>query len=186
LRPRPPIPDAERPFLVRFALTFATLIVGWAVAHDLYLIHLEPRHFTEHHRPLLPVTDLRLLALQYAVVATLGPGLVFGFCAWLACRAGPRAPIPLRRAAPAFACVIASVEALLLLVGMIARRRVEAGLPPLYPLWAYPDLTPGIVVSQTINLSAYLVAPASGALCLLALFLRRPKKRSSNPTHGLR
>ncbi len=158
---------------MRFVITFACMVVGWAFVHDLYLIHLEPRHFTEYHRPLLPITHLPLLALQYAVVASLGPGMVFGFLAWLACRAGGRGPVPLRRAALEFGGVLVGVEIALLLLGEIARQRVVTGRPPLYPLWAYPDFTPGILVSQTINISAYLIAPAAGALYLAGVFARR-------------
>ena len=170
---RLPVPDSEREPLARFALVFGGMVVAWACLHDLYLIRVEPRHFTEYHRPLLPITNHALLAAQYATVATFGPGLVFGFLAWLACRAGPRAMVPLRSAAGGFALVMLLVEGALLIVGARARARIEAGLPPLYPFWAYPDETPGILVSQTVNISAYLIAPAIGALYLLARFLGR-------------
>ena len=60
--------------MVRFALAFAVVVVSWACLHDVYLIGIEPRHFTEYHRPLLPIRNHTLLALQYAFVATVGPG----------------------------------------------------------------------------------------------------------------
>ena len=172
---RLPIPEQERRPLARFMLAFASLILAWAFLHDLYLIGLEPRHFTEYHRPLLPLERHGLLALQYASVATLGPGLAFGFLAWLACRAGARAPVQLSSALGGFVLLLIAMEVLLLALGALARARLAAGLPPLYPTVAYPDLTPGIVVTQTINLSAYLVAPAAGALYLLLRFLNRAR-----------
>ena len=170
---RLPVPDAEREHLARFALVFAAMVVGRACLHDLYLIRVEPRHFTEYHRPLLPITNHALLAVQYATVATVGPGLVFGFLAWIACRAGKFPQVSLARAAGGFALVMLGVEAVLFAIGSLARNRVENGLPPLYPAWAYPDDTAGIHVSQTINISAYLIAPAVGALYLLARHLGR-------------
>ena len=172
---RLPIAENERAPLTRFALVFCGMIVTWACLHDLYLIGVEPRHFTEYHRPLLPIKHHGLIALQYATVATLGPGLVFGFLAWLACRAGKRRFVSLSRAAQGFALVMAVVETALLLLGAHARERCEQGLAPLYPLWAYPDQSPGILVTQTVNISAYVLAPAVGALYLAAIFLTRSR-----------
>ncbi len=172
---RLPFSEQERGEVVRFALVFCGMIVTWACLHDLYLIGVEPRHFTEYHRPLLPITHHGLLALQYATVATVGPGLVFGFLAWLACRAGKRRAISLGRAAGGFAIVVLVIETGLLLLGAHARERFEQGLAPLYPLWAYPDHSLGILVTQTVNISAYLFAPALGAIYLAGLFLTRAK-----------
>ncbi len=171
----PGLPPPERDQLARFALVFACIIVGWAVAHDLYLIHVEPRHFTEYHRPLLPISDLRLLALQYATVATLGPGLVFGALAYTACRAGRRRRFALRPVALGFAGVIAAGELLILALGRYSFSSYKSGAGPLYPPVLYPDLTDGIVYSQSVNISAYLIAPALGVAYLVALALSRPR-----------
>jgi hypothetical protein len=171
----PGLPPTERDQLARFALAFAAIIVGWAIAHDLYLIHVEPRHFTEYHRPLLPISDLRLLALQYATVATLGPGLLFGALAYAACRAGRGARLRLRPVALGFAGVIAAGEALILALGRYSFENYKAGSGPLYPLALYPDTTDGILYSQSVNISAYLVAPVLGAAYLATLALFRPR-----------
>lgn len=184
---RLPVPDAERGPLARFALTFAGMIVGWAILHDLYLIQVEPRHFTEYHRPLLPISHHALLAVQYATVATFGPGLVFGFLAWLACRTGQRAKVSLGSGAGGFALLMLGIEAALLLIGAHARSRIAEGRPPLYPVFTYPDETPGILISQTVNISAYLIAPTAGAIYLLARFFIRPRTSPLQPTsyrHG--
>jgi hypothetical protein len=172
------MPQAERDQLVRFALVFAAIIVGWAVAHDLYLIHVEPRHSTEYHRPLLPITDLRLLALQYATVATLGPGLAFGALAYAACRVGPWPRLALRPVALGFAGVIAAAECAILALGAYSINRYKSGGAPLYPISLYPDTTPGIVHSQSVNISAYLVAPAQGVFYLLAVWLHRRRRQA--------
>lgn len=178
----PALPQPERVQLARFALTFAAIIVGWAVLHDLHLIHAEPRHFTEYHRPLLPISDLRMLAIQYALVATFGPGLVFGALAYAACRAGSPPKLGLARAAGGFALVIAFAECVILALGSFSLRRFLAGGAPLYPVSLYPDLTPGIVYSQSVNISAYLVAPALGVVYLTVLWIWR--RRAENAGQG--
>lgn len=172
------LPDAERPHLARFVLTFTVTIVAWAIAHDLYLIHVEPRHFTEYHRPLLPITNHALLAIQYATVATLGLGMVFGAIAWAVSRLGPHPKNSLCLAWLLFAPTLLVIEAATLLVGTYARSRHAAGLPLPYPDWLYPDNTAGIAYSQSVNLTAYLGAATLGAAYLLALLLLRYRRPS--------
>lgn len=167
----------ERRTRVRFVLTFGAMVVGWAVLHDLWLIQVEPRHFTEYHRPLLPITNLGLLAVQYAFVATFGPGLAFGFLAHAACRGGMARPARLGRVAAGFAVVMALVECVLVGLGHWSLARFRAGGAPLWPAWVYPDFTDGIVFSQTVNVGAYLLAPASGAGWLAAVWLWRRRGR---------
>ena len=173
----PSLAETERPHLVRFVITFALTIVTWACAHDLYLIHVEPRHFTEYHRPLLPITNHALLALQYATIATFGPGMVFGALAWAVSRRGDRPPHTLRFAWILFVPTILLVETATLLVGSYARSRHAAGLPLPYPDSFYPDNTAGIAYSQSVNLTAYLGAVTLGGAYLLTLFLLRHRPR---------
>ena len=170
-----PLSPAERRTCAAFVITFALTIITWACAHDLYLIHVEPRHFTEYHRPLLPISDLRLLALQYATVATLGPGMVFGALAFSASRLGSRSPHTLRFAWLAFLPFIALIEISALLVGKLAGIRHAAGQPLPYPASLYPDNTAGIAYSQSVNITAYLAAAAFGGLYLLTLLLLRKR-----------
>ncbi len=166
----------ERPWRARFVLTFAGLVIGWAVLHDLYLMHVEPRHFTDYHRDLLPITNLSLLAVQYAVVATTGPGLVFGFLAHAACRGGYGQPVKLKWGAAGFGGLMVVIEIVLLSLGHWSLERFQAGLGPLYPTGLYPDFTDGIILTQTVNISAYLLAPLSGALYLTALWWWRRRR----------
>ncbi len=163
----------ERRTRVRFVLTFGMMVVGWAVLHDLWLIQVEPRHFTEYHRSLLPITDLGLLAVQYAFVATLGPGLAFGFLAHAACRGGTARPARMARVAAGFVVVMVLVECVLIGLGHWSLARFRAGGTPLWPDWVYPDFTDGIVFSQTVNVGAYLLAPAAGVGWLAAVWLWR-------------
>lgn len=169
------LPEDERPIFAAFVITFGITIVTWACLHDLYLISVEPRHFTEYHRALLPLSDHRLLALQYAIVATTGPGMVFGALAFIVSRRGSRAVRDLKLAWGLFVPVIVLIEATTLLVGELARTRHAAGQSPPYPAMLYPDATAGIAYSQSVNITAYLAAGALGVGYLLLLYLLRPK-----------
>lgn len=166
---RLPISETERRTLARFVIVFALTNMAWAVAHDLHLIDVEPRHFTEYHRPLLPISDHRLLALQYATVATLGPGMVFGALAFAACRVGQRARHTLGFAWGRFVPFMILIEASALSVGAWARARYAAGQALPYPDWLYPDTTAGIAYSQSVNLTAYLAAAVLGGCYLVTL-----------------
>jgi hypothetical protein len=170
------IPDSERPHLTKTLALFAGVVVTWAVLHDIHLAQIEPRHFSEYHRELLAITNPILLAIQYAVVATLGPGLAFGFLAYTACRLGSRQKARLVPACAGFVGVLIVVEVALRFIGHSSREMVLAGKNPLYPLALYPELSPGIVYTQTVNISAYLLAPTAGSLYLACLYFRRKRQ----------
>lgn len=176
MRWRVPIPETERGACAAFVITFALTIMAWASLHDLYLISVEPRHFTAYHRPLLPLSDHRLLALQYATVATLGPGMVFGALAFIASRLGARTPLTLGYAWRWFLPIMVLVEASTLIVGAWARKLHVSGAPLPYPAELYPDNTAGIAYSQSVNITAYLAAAGLGGTYLLTLWLVRKKK----------
>lgn len=169
------VSPSEQPYLIRAALLFAGVVVLWAVVHDMYLISVEPRHFTEYHRELLPISNHYLLALQYATVATFGPGLCFGFLAYFACRTGSKAKASLFHVWLGFVALIIAIELVLIGLGHYSRSQFKSGLSPLYPEFLYPELSSGIVYTQTVNISAYLIAPALGALYLLCVYLKRRK-----------
>lgn len=166
---RIPLADEERPHLSSFVIVYALTIVAWACAHDLYLIGVEPRHFTVYHRPLLPLSNPILLAVQYAAVATFGPGMVFGALAWAVSRVGTQPRLGLRTAWCAFLPFIAVIETTSLICGAIARSRHAAGLPLPYPGRLYPDDTAGIAYSQSVNITAYAGAAIFGVAYLFTL-----------------
>jgi hypothetical protein len=171
--PRIPVPDHERPALAKFVIAFAVTIVAWASLHDVYLIGVEPRHFTVYHRPLLPLSNPVVLAAQYATVATLGPGMVFGALAFALGRLGKGRQLSLLFAWSIFLPVIVLIESQALFMGAIARSRHATGRALLYPGALYPDNTAGIAYSQSVNISAYLGAVCFGGLYLMALFIIR-------------
>lgn len=165
-------PPEQRAFTA-FVIAFGASIMAWACLHDLHLIRTEPRHFTVYHQPLLPLTNHTLLALQYAVAATLGPGMVFGGITFAVSRLGQSPRIGLRRALAWFIPFLAAIEIASLRVGALARSRHATGAALPYPEFFYPDDTAGIAYSQSVNLTAYLAAGVFGALYLLTLTLLR-------------
>ncbi|MET0261496.1 MAG: hypothetical protein ABW223_01265 [Rariglobus sp.] len=171
--------ETEQRDLARFVIVFALTIVGWACLHDVYLMGVEPRHFTEYHRPLLPITNHALLAVQYAAVATFGPGMVFGALTFAASRLGSPRALELRNVWLGFLPVIALVEASALQAGNWARHRYVEGRDPLYPRLLYPDDTAGIAYSQTVNLTAYLAAAVFGISFLVCVWLVRKRVAKS-------
>lgn len=167
------LPENERRMLSRFALVFALTIITWATLHDWHLISVEPRHFTEYHRPLLPLTHHGLLAFQYALVATLGPGLAYGAVTYAAARAGTWPKLSLRFALGCFLPVLVLIESACLMVGEVARVQHAVGAPLPYPDWLYPDSTAGIAYSQSVNITAYLGAVVFGVGCQCGLLVAR-------------
>ncbi len=178
------IPESERRSCATFVIIFGLTIFLWACAHDLYLIGVEPRHFTEYHRPLLPIANHRLLALQYATVATLGPGMAFGALAFAASRLGSRTPHTLIYAWRLFIPAVLLIETTALLVGELANLSYEIGEPLPYPESLYPDTTAGIAYSQSVNITAYLAAAVFGGLYLLTLLLLRKRTDYTSARSG--
>ncbi|MDF3057680.1 MAG: hypothetical protein K0R17_1895 [Rariglobus sp.] len=170
---RIPLDENERRILATFVITYGLSIVTWAFLHDLHLISVEPRHFTEYHRPLLPLSNHGLLALQYATVATLGPGMAFGAVTFAVCRLGSWPRIGAGPAWRTFLPFVAAIEISALLTGALARSRHAAGLSLPYPEMLYPDTTAGIAYSQSVNITAYLAAVIFGAGYQLTLLIRR-------------
>jgi hypothetical protein len=173
MRLRWPFPESEHRVLAWFVITFGLTVTAWASAHDLYLIGVEPRHFTEFHVPLLPISDLRLLAIQYAVIATLGPGMALGAMAFAICRLGSRMPHSLITAWRLFLPFIAIIEATSWIVGKLAVARLNAGELLPYPETLYPENTPGIVYTQSVNITAYIAAIIFAGIYLITLWLLR-------------
>lgn len=167
------MPEDERKQFGLFTLAFAGVINCWAFLHDLCLIAVEPRHFTEFHAPLLPISHPVLLALQYAVVASLGPGLAYGMMVFFAARWGSWRKLTLRPLLWGFCLVLLAAEAVVTALGWWAVSRFNRGLSLIYPEWLYPEISRALVYTQTVNISIYAVAPLSGLLYLWFIFRRR-------------
>ncbi|MBC2593291.1 hypothetical protein H5P28_03355 [Ruficoccus amylovorans] len=165
---------AEYPAFFKIVLGTAAMVVAYGILHDQYLIRVSARHFTEFHPAIFDTENITLLALGFAVMATFGPGLVLGYLMYAAARLGQRV-----RAEPGG--VFLTVLVLLLLLELIA---VSTGqLAPLlnehdllpFPPELYPDSTPEILITQTTQLVAYLLAPVLSGLGLAWVYFRRAK-----------
>ena len=167
----PPLLDEKR------AVTYLIVFGIWAevflycVLHDQYLIRIAPEHFTEWHPPLWGIEDLSLLALAWGFRASVGPGLILGLVALFLGRAGSRpkvAPGTMLKIVPLGILV---TEAAGLMAGAWVWR---TGLP-LYPLELYPDFSKPLLITQTIQLTCYMVGGVVGLLFLGWIVVRRRK-----------
>lgn len=172
---RLPITKEKHPAFIRHAWVYSLTIVIWAVLHDLILISVEPRHFTEFHSRLYPFENHVLLAIEYAMVATFGLGMMFGIITFVISQLGkPDEPLSFTFAYKRFFILLFSIETLSLLAGFIDSNRIKQGLNhSFYPDAWYPDTTTGIAFTQTANISAYLLALVGSAIFFLYLFKSR-------------
>ena len=168
---RLPIPKAQHAAFIRHAWTYSLTIIIWAILHDLILISVEPRHFTEFHTGFYPFENPALLAIEYAAVATFGLGMMFGMITFAVTQLGrARSPLNFAFAYKRFFILLFCIESLSLLSGYIDRIRIQKGLThAFYPELWYPDATTGIAFTQTANITAYLCAAIGSAIFFLYL-----------------
>jgi len=168
---RLPIPKAQHAAFIRHAWTYSLTIIIWAILHDLILISVEPRHFTEFHTGLYPFENPALLVIEYAVVATFGLGMMFGIITFALTQLGRwRSPLNFAFAYKRFFFLLFCIESLSLVSGYIDRIRIQKGLiHAFYPELWYPDATTGIAFTQTANITAYLSATIGSAIFFLYL-----------------
>lgn len=153
------VPENEKLNFVRFALVFMAYISTWAILHDQIVIRIEPRHFTEYHRPLLDISNLTLLAIQYGFIATFGLGIVFGMVTFFLSRNGPLTQLSFKEVFIRFIPFSLIVEFICLSAGYGEYRHFQThGEHLIYPDSVFPDETLGIAITQTMNLTAYLLA----------------------------
>lgn len=157
---------------------YGTLLGVWAIVtlyalvHDQCLVLIAPAHFTDYHPNPLRMSSPSLLAACTAVPAAAAPGLALALACWFVGRSGQRArvsPVVIWRSV---AVTVLVTEALALASGFVAH---FAGVP-LYPRWGYPELARGILVSQTIQITAYLGGGAMSAVTLFRLAQSRRER----------
>jgi len=133
-----------------FGIWFCVWI--YAALHDQYLIRICPEHFTVWLYQILFTKNFTLLAIIYAFGASITPGLVLGLSLYIAGRLFSRPKVPIIRLILSTGRVMLSVEAVALISGIIAWR-LKTGI---YADWLYPDYSPGIAITQTMQITAYL------------------------------
>lgn len=145
------------------------LVWVFATLHDQYLIRIYPEHFTVWHYHIPWTDNLTLLAIAYAFGASISPGLILGTALYVAGRLFNRPKLRIRTIFLWVTAIFVAVEFLGLMAGLIAwRNKTE-----LYPSWLYPDITPGILITQSIQITAYLAGALLSLLLLLSIWIYR-------------
>lgn len=137
------------------------LVWVYAALHDLYLIRIYPEHFTVWHYKMPFLEDHTLLAIAYALGASVTPGLVLGVVLYAAGRLFDRPKLSPKSIVLSTIWVFFVVEACAIAMGLVAWGTQRA----VYPDWIYPEDSPAMFITQTIQVTAYLV----GAVCSVIL-----------------
>ena len=136
-----------------FAVFLGTWLAVWfyAAVHNQYLIRIAPEHFTVWHYPIALTQDHTLLGILYAGGASITPGGLLGLFLYIAGRLFDRPRHSVRRLICSTAWVWLAVEVCALFTGLIVWQTGR----PFYPDRLYPAKSPGLLITQTIQITAY-------------------------------
>lgn len=141
------------------AVSYSIVFGIWAevflycLLHDQYLIRISPKHFTLYHPPLWGIEDLTLLAAAWAFRASVGPGLGLGLAALFLGRGGSLPKVEPRRMLKIVPWLILVTEVCGLAVGAVAWKTGR----PVYPEEIYPEMGLPALISQSIQVTCYLI-----------------------------
>lgn len=128
----------------------------YAAVHNQYLIRIAPEHFTVWHYRIACTENYTLLGILYAGGASISPGGVLGALLYVAGRLFDRPRLSARRLVLSTAWVWLAVEICAVGTGLMVWHSGR----PVYPDSLYPAKSLGLLITQTIQITAY----ASGAL----------------------
>jgi len=128
----------------------------YAAVHNQYLIRIAPEHFTVWHYKIRITQDYTLLGILYALRASVAPGGILGALLYVAGRLFDRPKIAARQLIFSTALVWLAVEICALVTGVIVWRTNRG----IYPADWYPADSLGLLITQTIQITAY----SSGAV----------------------
>lgn len=153
-----------------FSVVLGTWLLVWlyAALHDQYLIRIAPEHFTVWHYKMPFFTSFTMLGIAYAFGASITPGLLLGVCLYFAGRLLRREKLPPRTIVAGTLWVCLAVE----LCSLAAGASVWLTRKAIYPGWLYPDESLPILITQSIQITAYLTG-AIYSLCLIIWTWRR-------------
>jgi len=156
-----------------FTVTLGTWMAVWFFAslHNQYLIRIAPEHFTVWHYQIPFIKSHTLLGIAYAFGASASPGVVLGMALFVVGRLGQRPKIPPLRLVLSTAWIWLGVEIAAISSGVL----VHLTSHPLYPDWVYPDDSHGLLITQTIQITAYLSGVMLSIVLLAATWRRRGK-----------
>jgi hypothetical protein len=156
------MPSSHRECLPIALGTFA-LVTLFGIFNDQAIVRIAPEHFTVFHPHYFPVQQPGLLALCFAVVATGGPGLAWGIALYWAGHYGPGPAVGTRATISGVLLVLFITVASAWSLGW----HVHQSHQPLYPRFFYPTDEIPLYITQTVQLTNYLVG-VSGALVWIA------------------
>lgn len=145
------------------------LVWLFAALHDQYLIRIYPEHFTVWHYQIPWIKDYTLLAIAYAFGASVTPGLALGVALYVVSRLFNRPKIPARAVFLGVFLVFVGVELSAITAGLIAWKTERE----IYPEWLYPDTALGLIITQSIQITAYLSGMVLSATLIGWLWIKR-------------
>lgn len=110
-----------------------------------------------------------MLGVAYAFAASVSPGLVLGFCLYLAGRLSSRPKRTPRQIILSTFWVWLAVEICGGCAGLIVWRTGKG----FYPDWVYPDDSLGLLITQSIQVTAYLTGAIFSCLLVANTWRRR-------------
>jgi hypothetical protein len=165
--------DEDRGITYRIVIGVTATIVSWAIIHDQIIAQIAPEHFTEYHEPVGNIKNPYVLAFLWAIAATLGLGLIMGIVYAFLGRRGDRPKVSVRFILVGTIIMVVLIELVSSGTGWWVFRTGET----LYPDSWYPVDELGILVTQTMQISAYLTsAVLSTTFGFLVAWKRIPKK----------
>jgi hypothetical protein len=147
------------------------LVAIYAIAHDQYLVRIAPEHFMIYHSNPGHIKSAPLLAAYLAFKASISPGFALGVVSWFVARSGKKPKLGLRLIFVRIGILLLTTET----ISLISAAIVWLIRKPLYPEDWYPDFTLPMLITQTIQITCYLVALAGSPLMLLWLFFKRKR-----------
>jgi hypothetical protein len=157
------------------SVTYSTILGVWAmvatyaVLHDQYIAQIAPEHFTEYHPQIWGIEDPYRLAAALAFCASLGPGLLLGTACLLAARFGSFPKQPIKSVFHGVVAVIVATEFFSASLGYWVYYTKQR----LLPTWCYPDHSLPLLVTQTIQISCYLLGALFSGVLLVYIVSKR-------------
>jgi hypothetical protein len=158
----------HREFLPNVLGVFA-LVAGYGVINDQFIVGIAPNYFAVYYPHYFPFESARLQALYFGLIGAGAPGLGWGILLYWAGHYGKLPQIGTR-------ATLLLAGTVLIITGLAAwglGRQVAATNHTPYPNFFYPDPDGFLNVTQTVQLTNYLVGVTGAALSIMGLWASR-------------
>ena len=146
------------------------MVTIYAMLHDQYIVKIAPEHFTIYHCGLewLSGND-NILALGYAFLAAISPGLFFGFFLGISCRFGELPKVSLRSVVFITIMVVVIAEIVSIISGLYVYFKRRTIVPS---SWC-GDYGLPVLITNTIQMTCYIMSIlGAGLAVLITTFVR--------------